>query len=170
NVPHNEWIYRRATWPELVFVNAQSAEEACIPRMFLGEISRVDEPVAIIRLNRELEWKAGHVSPRRRPVIELPVAVNAGAQTSNPHPNRPAPVINIRLEPPRTMRTGQKIGVALILGAVAWAIIAGIAPSRSGFRMNSGDGYFSVVHKLGTPAGDRSVSLSGGLVYRILTY
>src|SRR3954452_9108218 len=73
NVERNEWIYRRASWAEFVVVNTGSGEEACIPRMFLGDVSLADSvgvPAVIVGLKRELEWKAGIVSPRRRLVIE----------------------------------------------------------------------------------------------------
>ena len=129
NLSHNEWIYRRATWSEVIVANTQSGEEVCIPRMFLGEVSIVDHPVVIVGLVRELEWKAGVITPHRRPVIELPVAVNENrtvAASSSPRPLRVASVVNIRLEPPSEARAGRKIAVAAILGALAWLIAAGI--------------------------------------------
>ena len=101
NLQPNEWLYRRATWSECIVMNARSGEEVCIPRMFLGEVSGVDEAVMIVGLNRELEWRAGAIIPQERRVIELPVAVNdsrARVFFSIPGPHL-APVINIRLEP-----------------------------------------------------------------------
>src|SRR5688500_8070293 len=75
NVEHNEWRLRRATWSEMLVVNTKSAEEIWIPRRFLGELSRTDEPVMIVGLNKELEFKAGQIVPFVRRVIEMPRAV-----------------------------------------------------------------------------------------------
>src|SRR5580658_1915135 len=76
NLEPNEWLYRRATWSECVVVNAQSGEEVWVPRIFLGEVSRIDEPVMIVGLNRQLEWRSGKIIPVERRVIEWPTAVN----------------------------------------------------------------------------------------------
>src|SRR5205823_9005859 len=54
NIEHNEWLYRKATWSEILVVNCKSASEVWIPRRFLGDVSRVDDPVLIVGLNREL--------------------------------------------------------------------------------------------------------------------
>src|SRR5579871_4487917 len=69
----NEWLYRRATWSECVVANAKSGEEIWVPRAFLGEVSRIDEPLMVVGLNRELEFRAGRVVPRERRIIEFPV-------------------------------------------------------------------------------------------------
>src|SRR5512141_2863581 len=75
NIAHNEWRLRRSTWSELLVVNAKTGAEVWIPRRFLGEISRVDEPVMIVGLLKELEYKGGSVWPHERRVIEMPRAV-----------------------------------------------------------------------------------------------
>src|ERR1700710_160414 len=72
NLEPNEWLYRRATWSECVVANAQSGEEVWIPRIFLGEVSRMDEQVMIVGLNHELECRRGVIIPRERRVIEFP--------------------------------------------------------------------------------------------------
>src|ERR1700685_2996715 len=79
NLEPNEWLYRRATWSECVVVNTRSGEEIWVPRIFLGEVSRIDEPVMIVGLNRELECRSGAIIPRQRRVIELPVVLNEKA-------------------------------------------------------------------------------------------
>src|SRR5215470_3609092 len=72
NVDHNEWIFQKATWSEILVVNAKTGQEVWVPRRFLGEVSRVDEPVMIVGLKRELEYKAGSLWPHERKIIELP--------------------------------------------------------------------------------------------------
>src|SRR5579872_7067405 len=123
-IERNEWRFRKATWSEFVIVNTHSGEEACIPRSFVGDVS-ANAPMVIVGLKRELEWRDGLAVPYRRPVVELPVAVNDFVPA--PRHSRPAPVINIRLESPAPVHNGRKAVVVVMLGVVASAIIAGIA-------------------------------------------
>ncbi len=175
NLAHNEWLYRRATWSEVVVVNANSGEEICIPRIFVGEVSIVDHPVVIVGLKRELEWKEGAVVPHRRAVIELPIAVNDSAR-QHAHPHAPAPVVSIRLEPPAQKRAGRKIAVAIMLGSVGCLVLADFArqaqnhPRPPFSQLSASDTYASVVRTLGTPASERTLPGSGGQVYRALAY
>ena len=82
NVEHNEWHYRKATWSEVLVVNAKTALEVWIPRLYIGEISRIEEPVVILGLSKELEYKGGQVWPYVSRVIEMPRAVNEGYRPS----------------------------------------------------------------------------------------
>jgi len=186
NIGHNEWIYRRASWGEFVVVNTRSGEEACIPRIFLGEVSLADEvrvPAVIVGLKRELEWKAGLVAPRLRPVIELPMAVNDSRPSTPADPHRMAPVINIRLEPHPEIGRIKKIGVTMMLGAMVLLIVADVARqmqmrqradvfriSRSWLQLTPEDDYASVVRKLGKPASDRTLRGPDGSSWRVLGY
>lgn len=183
NLAHNEWLYRGATWSECVVANARSGEEVCIPRMFLGEVSHADEPVMVVGLNRELEWRSGAIMPLERRVIEMPVtALVVGEGQTAARPGHLAPVVNIRLEPPTEVRFGKRMGVALLLGAVGLTIIAGIVrqvqgpqradvfrPYRGYLQLKQTDDYSSTVRKLGIPVFDRSRA-ADGRVYRLLGY
>ena len=159
NIVHNEWQFRRATWSEIVVVNARSGEEAFIPRASVGEISIVDHPVVIVGLRRELEWREGAVYPHRRPVIEFPLAIAVNDKRPAPaEPRRLAPVVNIRLEPRSASRKSTKMAVAIMLGAIASLVVADVAREiqtrRSAARLTVRDDYTSVVHKLGPPANE----------------
>lgn len=186
NLQPNEWLYRRATWSECIVMNARSGEEVCIPRMFLGEVSGVDEAVMIVGLNRELEWRAGAIIPQERRVIELPVAVNDSPRASSSGKQLPgahlAPVINIRLEPKAEVRAWKWIGVAFVLGAVATTIVANIAwqsqprqrpdlfrTYRPWLQLTSDDDYASTVRRMGTPSAVR-IMQSGDAVFQSLVY
>src|SRR5208337_4305997 len=103
-IQHNEWIFRKATWSELVVVNRKSGEEISIPRRLVGEVSIVDDPVVIVGLLRELEYREGAVWPCQRRVIEMPLAVGETRPAGPPLRHAPAPVVGIRLEPARTRR------------------------------------------------------------------
>jgi hypothetical protein len=181
NLEPNEWLYRRATWSECVVMNARSGEEVWIPRIFLGEVSRIDEPMMIVGLNRELEWQSGAIVPRQRRVIELPVAVNDG-RSAAPRSAHLAPVINIRLEPKPEVRAWKWIGVAAVLGAVAFTIVADVARQtqthqradlfrgyRSYLQLGPDDDYASTVRKLGPPASVGSHETEAR-VFRSLVY
>ena len=91
NIEHNEWHYRKATWSEVFVVNAKTGLEIWIPRLYIGAISRIEEPVVIVGLSKELEYKGGQVWPYVRRIIEMPRAVNEGYRptSGNPSPSRP---------------------------------------------------------------------------------
>src|SRR5665213_2135479 len=164
NLGPNEWLYRSATGSECVVANAKSGEEVWIPRLFLGEVSRIDEPIMLVRLNRELEWKSGAIVPRLRHVIELPVAAN----DNRPAPSSPAhlaPVVSIRLEPKTEVRAWKWIGVAVVLGAVACTIGMDIA-YQSQFRQRT-DLFRGYRPWLQLSAND---DFAGDRVFRLLAY
>ena len=72
NIEHNEWIYLKETWAEVLVKNTKSGEQLWVPRRYLGEISRVDEPVMIVGLVQELDYRGGSVWPYKRRVVEMP--------------------------------------------------------------------------------------------------
>ena len=185
NIDRNEWLYRKATWSEILVLNCRSGEEIWIPRRFLGEVSRVDDPVLIVGLTKELEYKAGAVWPYQRRVIEMPVAVGGGSATT-PEPERTerAPVVDIRLPPSTDKRIFRLIGGALAVAIVAYLAAVNLtrvgdirqrpavltAVDQSYLELTSRDDYTGVVGKLGYPAQDRWLSESGELQFRALTY
>ena len=186
-IVHNEWRFRRATWSEFVVVNTHSGEEACIPRSFVGDVS-ANAPTVIVGLKREMEWRDGLAVPYRRPVVELPLAVNdvngfAPPASREARSSRPAPVVSIRLESRPPVKTGRKAVVFVMLGVVASAIVAdvvrpeslreridAIRVGRTWQQLKSGDDYVAVVRKLGPPAAQRIYVEPGGRVFRSLDY
>ena len=178
NLEHNEWQFRRATWTEIVVVNTKSGEEAIIPRASIGEISIIDDPVVIVGLRQELEWREGAVYPHTRRVIEFPLAMAVNDHRPSPAPERrgPAPVVNIRLEPAPASRKSARIAGTVMLTAIGCLIAADIAREvqtrqrgdtfrRSATRLSYSDDYSSIVSRLGPPAGERTKG-----EYRILFY
>ena len=180
NIEHNEWLYRKATWPEILVANRKTGMEVWIPRRFLGEISRIDHPVLIVGLVRELEYRAGAVWPYERRVLEMPLAV--GAPTVAPVPPRerrgPAPVVGIRLETHANRRSFKIVG-----GAVTASILLGVAAlnmnllraprqrnafstrDRSFLALRAQDDGAAVLAKLGPPASDRRQGDYRALIY-----
>jgi hypothetical protein len=179
-IPHNEWRFRRATWSDFVAVNTKSGEEVFIPRSFVVDVS-ANAPVVIVGLKRELEWRNGLAAPYRKPVVEMPIAVNDN--TPPPRPHRPAPVVSIRLESRAPVATGRKAMVVVMLGVVAAAVVAdvawpgeviarieGIRARRVWQELTPGDNYSAVVSKLGPPAAQRTYIDEHGEVFRALEY
>lgn len=186
NIEHNEWLYRKATWSEILVVNCKSGAEIWISRRFIGEISRIDDPVLIVGLTRELEYKGGAVWPYQRRVIEMPVAVGgASAPAASRTADRPspAPIVGIRLES-NDRRIVRLIGGALALGI--FLCVAALTINRVGeFRqrttvftardqqfldLSSRDDFLAVVQKLGSPTTDHWQSETNSLQVRALGY
>ncbi|MEO8130702.1 MAG: hypothetical protein ABJF23_32470 [Bryobacteraceae bacterium] len=184
NTEHNEWIFRRATWSEILVCNTKTNNEIWVPRRLIGEISRIEEPVMILGLLKELEYKAGQVLPSSRRVIEIPRAVNDGFRLApQDAPASPAPVVGIRLESGTESRIGKLIGVVLVVGILGcFFLISFFRSGRDGSRITytplvqtslglaASDDYFAVVRKMGKPASDHWKSETGEMQYRILTY
>lgn len=184
NIEHNEWLYRQATWSEELVVNAKTGEELWIPRRFLGEISSIDDPVVIVGLLKELEYRGGAVWPYQRRVIQMPIAVG-DVPRSKPEPARsdPAPVIGIRVESNES-RLGRLVGIALACGTAACILVVVLsrggvlrpasvtftAKDQSYLDLGRNDDYFSVVQKVGQPAGDRWSPEGGVLQFHALAY
>ncbi len=185
-IAHNEWRFRRATWSEFVVVNTETGEEAGIPRSFVGDVS-ANAPTVIVGLKRELAWQDGMAVPYRRPVVEMPIAVNDfTTTTTTPRPARPAQVVSIRLESRAPVNTGRKAVVVVMLGVAASAIVADVVrpafhdgvrdgidalwAGRSYQQLRSGDDYAAVVRKLGAPDSQRRYVETGGRVFRSLDY
>ena len=184
NVEHNEWHYRKATWSEVLVVNAKTALEVWIPRLYIGEFSRIDEPVVIVGLTKELEYKGGQIWPYVRRVIEMPRAVNESYRASIPEEvPRPASVVGIRTESGAESRIWRLLVAALAVGIVGCLIIISVLRSgRDGSRivyspvvqselgLTAQDDYHAIVRKLGPPASDRWKTEDGELQYRLLRY
>src|SRR5215471_1149298 len=113
NIEHNEWLFRKSTWSEILVVNCKSGNEIWIPRRFVGEVSRVDDPVLIVGLNRELEYRGGTVWPYQRRVLEMPVAVGAPRQSVPVSTPDPALSVRMRVDSSTDTRILKLIGGAV---------------------------------------------------------
>jgi hypothetical protein len=180
NVEHNEWRFRKATWSELLAVNTKSDLEVWIPRRLLGEISSIDEPVLIVGLQKELEYKAGTVWPHERRVLEMPRMAGAPPAPA-PAPRDPhAPAVRRAATP--ESRIGRLIAFALGIGLLACVLVFAVlrfgpmrpvkftAADQDFLSLSRRDDYFSIVRTLGRPAEDHWRSETGALQYRLLSY
>ena len=176
---HNEWLFRKASWSEILVVNCKSATEIWIPRRFIGEVSRVDDPVLIVGLNRELEYKGGMIVPFQRRVIEMPVAVGGPIPAPGPADRTaPAPIVGIRTESPTDTRIVKLIGAAVAFAIIVYLVAVNVSRGRVVFTakdqtilgLTAHDDRTGVVGKLGEPGSDRWQSESGTLQYEALGY
>lgn len=181
NIEHNEWRFLRSTWAELLVVNSKTAMELWIPRRFVGDISEVDEPVMLVGLNKELEYKAGTLIPHTRRVIGMPAArVPAPAAASHAPA---APHTGMRMESRAESRIGWLILGALLIGIVITFLVVSLSRGsgsganivyqpvvQSELGLSAQDDYWAVVRKLGSPAEDRWRPDTGELQYRLLAY
>jgi hypothetical protein len=119
NVEHNEWLLRRADWTDFRVINTKTKTELCVPRRFVGEGALVEEPVMIVGLVKELEYREGQVLPHLRRVIEMPRAVNAVATSTTIGPPRIAPVVGIRIE----AEPGSRVWRVLLAAAAAAVLL-----------------------------------------------
>lgn len=183
NIEHNEWLFKKATWSEILVYNVKTGEEIWIPRRFIGELSRIEDPVVIVGLIKELEYRGGAVLPYQRRVIEMPIAVGDRPRPPASSRPEPAPVVGIRLEPGAEGRIGRLVVGVLtvgILGTLGLVMVTreGTLRPRTNYsntdskflELTARDDYYSVVNKLGAPERDSSISKPGGLEFRSLWY
>lgn len=183
SIEQNEWLFRRATWSEILVVNSRTGLEIWIPRRFLGEISRIEDPVLIVGLVKELEYKGGAIWPYQRRVIQMPIAVGDVPRTPAGQNPEPAPVVGIRLESGTDSRMGRLVFGSVIVAIVACLIVVTVyrqgelrpkivykTQDQSYLDLTRQDDYYSVLRKLGAPSEDRWRSEAGEIQYRVLSY
>lgn len=191
NAEPNEWLLRNANWSEVQVVNSRTRQEIWIPRQYVGCISETDDPLLIVDLTKELEFREGAVWPRVKRVIEMPLAANGNSDGVGLKPwlrqatgerKTPAPVIGIRLERAASSKKGRiaayfGVGAALLSLLVVvvfrdWVFAPHVtaAPvSEARLGLTSSDDYAAVVRRLGQPTGD-TWHPGEPLPFRALTY
>lgn len=183
NVEHNEWRFVKSTWSELLVKNTAAELEIWIPRSFLGDLSRVDEPVMIVGLLKELEYRAGSVWPTQRRVIEMPRGTREPAHPlGTEHEPVPSEPHGMHFDGGTESRLGMLIVGALIIGLLLCVAIIAIFRGGSGgnvtysglmqteLGLSDKDDYFDIIRKLGQPSADHWKSETGEMQYRLMDY
>ena len=181
-VEHNEWRAQQATWSEILVANTKSDHSLWVPRRYIGDLSRVDEPVMIVGLKKELEHKAGSVWPHERRVLSMP-PLSTVPHTVQPEPAAMPGPVNLRMASTAESRIGRMILICLLVAVGGLALAVAFYRGRTSgeqveFRsvlqsdlgLSHQDDYFAVVRKLGPPQQDRWRSDQGELQFRGLTY
>ena len=145
--------------------------EVWIPRRFVGEVSRIDDPVLIVGLNRELEYQrrgglaatSGASSRCRwRSAASARAPAGAGTHRARAHRRHPAGIqrqADLQADWRRAGRCGSSlyrrrdtsIGWA-ICGSATWS---SRTKDQQFLDLTSRDDYLAIVQKLGLPASDR---------------
>lgn len=187
NLDHNEWLFLRADWNEIHVVNTKSLQQLCIPLRYLGGVSSVEEPVIIVGLVKDLEYRGGLLVPPVPRVLEMPISVIRVANgdprpwVAAPQPRRLAPVVGIRTETPRNARKTRTV-----LGAIAVSILIAMVsmviaressrvrffttPARLSLPFTANDDYLSIVAKWGHPSMTGSRPAGEGSEFFLLRY
>jgi hypothetical protein len=185
-IEYNEWTFREATWSEVLVENVKTHQEIWVPKRFIGEVARVDDPMAIVGLNKELEYRAGSILPHVRRVIEMPRAVNEGPRPgATPSPDVPKTPTALQALTGVSNSSDSKIGKMLLV-AIGTAILLVVivvaffndADKRvrfspvvqSDITFSERDDYFAIERRLGKPAEDKWKSDQGEIQFRYLWY
>src|SRR6185295_13951033 len=121
---------------------------------------RIEDPVVIVGLVKELEFRGGVILPYQRRIIEMPLAVGERRQTQGAPRPEPAPVVGIRLEPGAEARVGRLILVVLLVGLLGTVGVVIVNRERTPtprtnytyndtafMELTSRDDYYSIVNK-----------------------
>ncbi|HWR53917.1 MAG TPA: hypothetical protein VN428_22590 [Bryobacteraceae bacterium] len=181
NFEHNQWHLLRAEWSEVLVVNSKTGQEVWIPRRLFGKISSVDEPVVIVGLERELEYKGGSVWQYERRLVEMPRVMPPRTEVAPEQPRRESSH-SVSSQPSTETRISRLIAGVLIGGIALCLVILAIykagtmrpvtftAADQEFLSLSRDDNYFAVVRKLGEPTESRWKAESGELQYRLLWY
>jgi hypothetical protein len=147
-------------------------------------VAETDDPVMIVGLNKELEYRAGGVWPLEKRVLRM-AAPSGGSRGERLGAGAPAPSGGIfgMGGGGAESRIARLIGYSLLV-IVGLAVAAGLlykfglpkpAPSFAAkdqdyLGLGREDDYFAVVRRLGPPSGDRWKPQAGELHYRLLEY
>ena len=181
NVEQNEWVFEETSWSEARIYNRKADLRIWIPRRLIGEISQIDDPVMIVGLNQQLEYKGGMLVPSRSRVVEMPRAGQAGPFSPTP-PAKPVPRPSRGGSGPER-QVGRLIAGALVVAVfVAFAAVMLTRDRQSGGRVSyesvlqtdlglgAQDDYHAVVRRLGEPAVARWRGETGERQYQALSY
>ena len=176
NVEHNEWKLLRATWSEMLVHNTKSGDEIWVPRRFVGEVSRIDEPVMILGLKKELEFKAGQVVQHERRVLSMPSAPQRIPRSEQ------GPVVAPKGHSSSSQSESRLVfviaGVLVVSIAACYFLVSYFRGGRIEYKpleqvelgFSAQSDYFDVVNKLGKPATDRWKADSGERQIRALEF
>ncbi len=185
-VEHNEWTFGESKWSESSVRNCKSGVEIWIPRAYVGDVSKVEEPVMIVGLRRELEYKGGILSPHSRRVLNMPGTPVASVRPANEFP-RPASGLSVRAALRSAGGAEGRVGKLLALALLAGLLLTVIGITLLRLRSTGGtieyqgvpqmdlgltaqSDYFDVIRKLGSPVEDRWKDEAGERQYRALVY
>ncbi len=181
-IEHNEWRLGKATWSEVLIINDRSGQELWVPRRYFGEVSRIEDPVVIVGLALELEYKSGMLRPHHRRVFSIPSPAGpAEGESTISDSGAPKPHLGVRLEKSDTraiklLALGVAAFIGLYLLAVNYTRIGNIRQQtaftmkdQSFLELSARDDHFAVISKLGQPASVHNKEV-GTIQYEAMAY
>jgi hypothetical protein len=129
NLESNEWTIGSGTWSEVEVVNSGTGRRMWLPRACIGGVSETNDLVPVVGLVKELEYRAGSLSPRKKGVVEMPLAAHDlffPVKIRSERPSGPAQVVAIRLDTP-TDSSMNKVLATLGVGALVVCLLAALA-------------------------------------------
>ncbi|MGA3096572.1 MAG: hypothetical protein ABSF25_08985 [Bryobacteraceae bacterium] len=181
-IEHNLWRFQQANWSEVLVANCKTGSEIWISRRYIGEAS-TEEPIAIVGLTREFEYKGGMLCPYHKRVLKMPPAMASGSEAPEADdPDARRASRRVRLEP---SDVGVLKLIAVAVGCAMLLYVVGVnfqrikewRPRRvvytvkdQGFlELTPRDDRFEIVQKLGEPGRDHSQEV-GTIFYESLAY
>lgn len=128
NFEPNEWMLGTGSWTEVQIVNSRTGIEIWIPRQYIGAVSESSGVLLVVGLRKELEYRAGSLSPRVKRIIEMPRNPDIAPHLrpdSERRPSGPAPVVGIRIENRGNSPMNKALlalGLAFLLSFLAFAV------------------------------------------------
>lgn len=181
NTDHNEWRYQKSTWSEVLVRNVKTQTDVWVPRRYLLDIDKIEEPVMIVGLSTELEYSGGAVWPHKRRVFEMPSTARRPAPVLTPIAKESTP------PPSRDSATERKIGRFILISLVVFIGLAALtvyltrsretggtityqAILQQDLDLNASADYNAVVLKLGPPSTTRWRPGTGERQFQALEY
>jgi hypothetical protein len=180
-IEHNEWQLRQVNWSEVLVANRGGGQELWIPRRYFGDASRIEDPVLIVGLTRELEYQGGMLRPFKQRLVKMPAAPAKSPAANGPDREAASAMMHVRSES-SDKRAIRLIGMAV--GCALLACVLGAAAFRIGFirqrviittrdqtfqTLTGRDDRFAVVTKIGNPGYDRFKEV-GTIQFEALSY
>jgi len=183
NIEHNEWHLKKCEWSEVLVENARMGVELWVPRTWLGEVSKVEEPHVIVGLKREVEYKGGALVPYHRRVIGMPRPHAALPVPIHEMPRMPTAADELRSSVGGESNMMKTLGIVLVAALVLVVAAVGLSRLRNdggtvsykaleqrNIDLTYNSTYFDVVQKFGAPEDDRWRPGGGERRVRALVY
>jgi hypothetical protein len=181
-IDHNEWLLGQVNWSEVLVVNQATKQEIWIPRRYFGAASRIEDPVLIVGLSRELEYQGGMLRPFKQRLIKMPSSGPAHSDSPGGKDVATASSAMRVHSESSDQRAIKLIGIAVGSALLLWVL--GAAALRVGFiqqhivistrdqtfqTLTGRDDRFAVVTKVGQPGFDRFKEV-GTIQFEALSY
>ena len=125
NIEHNEWLFRKATWSEILVVNCKTGKDIWISRRYIGEVSRSGRPGAHRRPQQGTRVQGRHG-------VALPAARHRDAHggrrvrrsplDAEPPATPPRSMVGMRVESGTDIRIFKLIGAVVAVGIVLYLL------------------------------------------------